>query len=53
MTDENLTCPRCGNPAYQHLEPGEADELDTIGTHRICATEKGAYLHGRNQFGEG
>ncbi len=51
MTDE-LTCSRCGQPAYQHLEPGECEELDTIGTHRICATDEGTYLHSYQQWSE-
>ncbi|MDS0473525.1 hypothetical protein [Natrinema sp. 1APR25-10V2] len=51
MTDENeIMCPRCSCEAYEHLEPGEASEIDTIGMHRVCATEQGTYLHGQSQF---
>lgn len=52
MTDDELTCPLCGNEAYQRLDHGEMDELDTIGTHRVCATDEGTFFHAHGQFGE-
>lgn len=44
------TCPRCGNEAYRVVETGEYTRVDTIGTHMICATNSGFYMHGYDSY---
>lgn len=51
MGDE-LRCSRCGCEAYQLLEIGECREIDTIGSHRICSTSEGTYLHSYAQWSD-
>lgn len=50
--ENEITCPRCGQPAYEHLKSGQKHEMDTIGTHRVCSTEEGTFLHSYQQWSD-
>ena len=44
------TCPACDNEAYRFVPTGEYTTVDTMGTHLICATNSGFYMHGHDAY---
>lgn len=45
-SEETVVCPDCNDGTYIYIPEGENTCIDTIGSVRICSTEKGTYIHG-------
>lgn len=44
--EETVVCPNCGEATYIYIPEGRNTSIDTIGSVKICSSEKGTYIHG-------